>query len=157
MTVQRTLLLGDSLTDVRTLDGMRVLSIGNLRAPGTRKGSDIEVPRGNGVIPVTGRGYDQYSFSIQVRILGDTAEDFEANLDAICAAVIAIDGDLGTRRVPATGSPGYIDRRTLIRFNAGMAFDCLNGVTGKTELQWVNLKGAWTSEDDPATATTWVL
>jgi hypothetical protein len=145
--------------DLNSLDGCETRRI-QMRAPGTRRGSDREVPRRRGAIGVPGLPYAQYSFTVTVKLHGTSPEDFEENLDAISAALQPSGDSLGllTRRRPKTASPFYFDQNANGRYIDGFAFDILNDRTGVTELQFVNLSGAWTDDEDPnADDATWVL
>lgn len=141
MTSPRALLFDG--TDIETLCIVRDFS--GLKAPGLRKGPvGIDVPNRAGVIGVPGLPYAEYAFSIPIFLDGDTEEEYEASYDAISAVLLGPSGDgLGSleRHMPKTG--GYWADTANGRFVADTSYTLFNGTAGTSELQFVNLDGAW--------------
>lgn len=143
MTLPDTLLING--TDLQTL--VTVTDFSGLRAPGTKRGSNLTYPnaRGDAYLP---KVYAAYSFDIPVALTGQDATSslldrrvaFNEALDALTAVL-----DTGllvlTRRLATSG--GYVEHTADGEYNAGLAVQMSNSVSGTTILQFENLTGCW--------------
>lgn len=145
-------------TDIRSLTGLTVIGQMNLFAPGTRRGSNDVIPGRRGQLGAE-LPYDAYAFSINILVTdrdgspcGSQAQMI-ANLAAIGALLAGTNGLVALeRRLPKVGG-GTDDMTAAGQFTTGLSLQTLNLRTGQTELQFVNLDGAWT----PDSGSTWVV
>jgi hypothetical protein len=147
-----TLIVGS--TDLQSLDGIMLGDLSGLFAPGTRRGSNDVIPGLRGHVGAE-KVYDAYAFAIPVTILpqnssGVVPSTYAArralmitNLRALSALLAGTNGLVSlTRRLSKTGG-GYDTHTANGEFIAHNGFSLLNETTGRTELQFVNLSGAW--------------
>jgi hypothetical protein len=141
-------LLVDGL-DLQTVPGLVVMDLAGLFAPGTRRGDDDVIPGRRGQVGAE-LPFDAYAFTIGVALLSDTAEpvpsraQFITRLRTLSAALMGTNGLVTlTRRLANTGGAGYVEHTCAGRFVSGTGFDMLNASNGTTELQFINLDGAW--------------
>ncbi len=129
-------------TDLKALTGITVNSI-ELYAPGTRRGANDTVPGRRGQLGAP-KVWDAYAFSAMITVSGGSGAEMSANLRA-AATALAGDGGLVTltRRLPTATDPFYVDHSAAGEYVGMTAFALLNPVTGRTELQFLNLDGAW--------------
>lgn len=142
-------------TDLQSLSYLYLGDTSGLYAPGLRRGGDDPIPGAQGLLAATDLVLDAYAFSIVVLLEGTTEADFETNLRAAITLCMGTSGNglvTLTRRLAITTGPGYVEHTAPGRFVASNAFALLNSRTGTTELQFINLKGAW-SNDSGATYT----
>lgn len=129
-------------SDVFELPGLTVEGI-DLFAPGRRRGDDDEIPGRRGALPASGLQYAAYAFSVQVRVQGESSAEMVANLRAVIADLSGTDGLVSlTRRLASIGG-GFTEETAQGRFVGSSGFQFLNWETQRTELQFVNLDGAW--------------
>ena len=144
MTLPDTLLING--TDLQML--CTVTDFSNLRAPGTRRGSNLTYPnaRGDAYLP---KVYAAYQFDIPIALTGDDATSslldrriaFNAAFDALTAVL-----DVGlvtlTRRLATTGG-GYVEHTADGEYLSGLAVKMANPIAGTTILEFGNLTGCW--------------
>ena len=143
-------------TDLRGITGLKIIGDMNLYAPGTRRGSDDVIPGRRGQLAAPGLVLDAYSFTVDVQIQGATRGQRNARLASIGTTLVgtAADGLVTlTRRLANSADTGYDTFTAQGRFVAGLSFAILNPYTGKTQLQFLNLDGAWLRTSD----STWVV
>jgi hypothetical protein len=135
-------------TDLETL--FDVLDYSQLRAPGTKRGSNLTYPNVDGDTYVP-KVYAAYNFDIPAAISKDastgTALARRAALNAaIDAAAAVLDNGLlvMTRRLAKVGG-GYNETTADGEYNAGIAVQMKNPLAGTTVLSFVNLSGIWTA------------
>ncbi|MCW2674781.1 MAG: hypothetical protein JWP14_3370 [Frankiales bacterium] len=133
-------------TDLESL--FDVLDYSQLRAPGTKRGSNLTYPNVDGDTHVD-KVYASYNFDIPVALSGDAPTGtelerraaFNAALDA--AAAVLDNGLLVmTRRLAKVGG-GYDETTADGEYNAGLAVKMGNPLAGTTVLSFVNLTGCW--------------
>lgn len=144
MSLPDTLLING--TDLQTL--FEVKDFSQLRAPGTRRGSDLTYPNVDGDTYLE-KVYAAYNFDIPVGLSGDDPTSsllerraaFNAALDA---AIAVLDTGLLTltRRLAKVGG-GYNETTAQGRYSAGLAIQMSNPIAGTTVLSFVNLTGCW--------------
>lgn len=155
MTTDLSTLLFDG-TDLRSLTGLSIIGQMNLFAPGTRRGSNDVIPGRQGQLGAE-LPWDAYAFSINILVTDHdggpcgTQAQMIANLKAIGTLLAGTNG-LGTltRHLPQVGG-GTEVMTAAGQFVSGMSLQTLNLRTGQTELQFVNLSGAWS----PDSGSTW--
>lgn len=150
MSSPNTLLVGGN--DLRTLTGIHIIGDMRLFAPGTRRGSNDVIPGRRGQVGAE-LPYDSYAFSVSVMVLGATREAMVANLAAVGVILAGTNGLVTLERKMAKVGGGTDDMTAAGQFVTGLDLALLNYQTGQTELQFVNLDGAWT----PDSGTTWVV
>jgi hypothetical protein len=137
--------------DVRALTGVSVVGyINGWFAPGTRRGSSDVVADADGelgaALPLAA-----YLLRIPIQVQGATEDAMVTNLLALGALIggTTTGGlvSLTRRHVPASGPT--VDHTAPGRFVTGLADAILNPQTGRSELQYYQLKGYWL---DPATS-----
>lgn len=152
MTYADTLLVDG--TDLSTLTGVTITDLTGLFAPGTRRGADDVIPGRRGQVGAQ-LPYDAYAFTIPV-LLDDgypTGGGLALNLrrgvflSHLRTLATALDGTNGlvtlTRRLTSTDGTGYYTHTAAGRYVGTTAIAMLNPAAGTTELQFVNLDGAW--------------
>lgn len=142
--------------DIQSLDGIVVTDLAGLFAPGRRRGSDDVIGGRDGVVGAA-LPLDAYSFTIPIRVDGGTNPDpvvrralMVANLRAAIAAVggQATGGLVAlTRRLGKVGG-GYDTHTTDGRHVGLNSFALLNFDDGSTDLEFINLRGAWSDGTD---------
>lgn len=135
-------------TDLQSL--VEVTDLSGLFAPGTRRGSNDVIPGQRGQVGAP-KVWDAYSFQIPILIDGGTSTDplvrraqMVANLRTLMTAVSGTNGGLValTRRLAKVGG-GY-DTHTCAGEFAGLnSLALLNFDTGQTDMEFINLDGAW--------------
>jgi len=135
-------------TDIRGLTGVKVVGAMDLFAPGTRRGSHDVIPGRAGQVGAE-LPYDAYSFSIPVRIFGATREAMIANLRAVGTLLAGTNGLVSLERRLAKVGGGYDAHTAAGQFVTGLGLSLLNPATGRTELQFINLDGAWFDASAP--------
>ena len=130
-------------TDLRSLSYIKIVGVMDLFAPGDLRGPLLQVPRvdGDRAAPLPRASYILH---VPVQISGATRGERNDNLRALGPLMY---GDRGivtlTRRI-ATGDGGdYAEHTAPGQFITGLSAAWLNHVTGRTELQFYNLKGGW--------------
>lgn len=159
MSYLKTLLVNG--TDLRTMTGARVLAM-DLYAPGVVRGDVITVPGRQGALGVA-LVRDVYAFSVSIMLDGADEATWTANLANIASTIAPVAaGGLCSleRRLPASGASPYMSSYANGQFTGGLSPTMFPGlISGRTELQFVNLSGGWTTDvadvDDP-TAGTWM-
>lgn len=146
-------------TDLQSLTGIVVQDLSGLFAPGTRRGSNDVIPGRDGQVGAA-LPLDAYSFSIPIVVDGGTDPDpvarravMVANLRAAVAAVggqstgglVAL-----TRRLGKVGG-GYDIHTADGQHVALNTFSLMNFDNGKTDLEFINLNGAWLD------GSTWIV
>jgi hypothetical protein len=133
-------------TDLESL--FDVLDYSQLRAPGTKRGTNLTYPNVDGDTYVP-KVYASYNFDIPAALSKDAATGSavarRAALNAaIDAAAAALDNGLlaMTRRL-AKVSGGYDETTADGEYNAGLAVQMKNPLAGTTVLSFVNLTGCW--------------
>jgi hypothetical protein len=161
-TLPDTLLVGS--TDIQSLAGIVVEDFSGLFAPGTRRGQNDVIPGRQGQLGAP-KVYDAYAFSIPITVLpyasdGTMASTLQArraqtiaNLRAASAALAGTNGLVALTRRLSSGASSYVSHTCSGEFVEGLGLTLLNTETGQTELQFVNLDGAWW---DAATST-WLV
>jgi hypothetical protein len=141
------------LVDGVTLEacGFLVTDLSGLFAPGTRRGDDDVIPGRRGAVGAE-LPYDAYQFSIPVALLSaepallPRAHRRAVWVDKLRTACAVFAGNNGlvtlTRRL-STETAGPVDHTCAGRFITGTTFEMLNAFNGTTELQFINLDGAW--------------
>lgn len=129
--------------DLRAMDGIRIVGYMELFAPGDRRGDDSIVPGARGELgsqlPLA-----KYIFHVPIQVMGNTRGERNDNLRVLGSIVSGTGGLVTLTRRIATGSgSGYVEHTAPGRFITGLTPTLLNHVTGRTELQFYNLKGAW--------------
>lgn len=146
MTLVDTLLVNG--VDVQSLAGITVTRL-DLFAPGLRRGSDDVVPGRRGQVGAA-LVYDAYAFSVEILVSGSTHAEMVANLAAVGAALATSTGLVTlTRRLSTSG--GHVDHTASGRYVGITAVELLNTESAQTELQFVQLDGAWN------TGTAWLV
>lgn len=125
-----------------------VLDYSQLRAPGTKRGSNLTYPNVDGDTHVP-KVYASYNFDIPAALSKDTdtgtALERRAALNAaIDAAAALLDNGLlvMTRRLAKVGG-GYDETTADGEYNAGLTVKMANPLAGTTVLSFVNLTGCW--------------
>lgn len=138
--------------DLQALDGIVIGDLSGLFAPGTRRGDHDTVPGRQGQLGAE-LPYDAFAFSVPITVLGSSHFEFLTRLKAVGDALYGTNG-LGTltRRLD-DGAGGYVTHTAAGQFASFNTFSLLNSDTGQTELNFVNLDGAWWD----ATASAWVV
>jgi hypothetical protein len=133
-------------TDLQSI--FDVLDLSQLRAPGTKRGSNLTYPNVDGDTYVP-KVYAAYNFDIPAAVSGDDASStllarraaLNAAIDA--AGALLDDGLLVmTRRLAKVGG-GYDSTTASGEYNAGLTVQMANPVAGTTVLSFVNLSGCW--------------
>lgn len=145
-----TLLVDDN--DIRAIDGIKVVGfISGLFAPATRRGDDTVLPGEDGelgeALPLA-----KYVISAPIMVLGDTRGERNDNLRAAADLLGGLSSNglvTLTRRIAKGAADLYDEDDAPGRFIGGLTFDILNPNTGRTELQWYNLAGGWSSDGEP--------
>lgn len=139
--------------DLQNIAGITVTNLDGLLAPGTRRGENVVVPGRRGAIGVP-KVYDAYEFAVGITVDGGdgTAQARRVTMLARLATLsAALDGDGGlvtlTRRI--ANSTTYVEHTASGEFVDGLQVTLLNADTGETELQFVNLDGAWFASGAP--------
>ncbi|SRR6266705_1141473 len=147
-----TLLVGS--TDIQSLAGIVVEDFSGLFAPGTRRGQNEVIPGRQGQIGAE-KVYDAYAFSIPITVLphasdGSVSSNLQArraqviaNLRAASAALAGTNGLVTLTRRLSDSATTYVSHTCAGEFVQGLGMTLLNVETGQTELQFVNLDGAW--------------
>lgn len=151
-TALKTTLLFDG-TDLQNLDGIALeQDLGWIFAPGTRRGSHDTIPGRQGQLGAQ-LPYDAYSFAVPITVLGDTHHEMLTILAGVGAALAGTNG-LGTleRRLD-DGAGGYVAHTAAGQFASFNSTSLLNPATGRTELTFANLDGAWYD----AGSSTWLV
>lgn len=146
-------------TDLQSLTGIVAQDLSGLFAPGTRRGSNDVIPGRDGQLGAA-LPLDAYSFSIPILVDGGTDPDpvarravMVANLRAAMAAIWG--GSNGglvalSRRLGKVGG-GYDTHTCSGQFVTLNSFSLLNFDNGKTDLEFINLNGAWLD------GSTWIV
>ncbi len=146
--------------DLRTLPGIIVESL-ELFAPGRRRGENDVIPGRPGALGFGGP-FEAYAFAVAVTVTPADAGGVEPatdvgrrvlmldNLRGLAAALAGAGGLVTLTRRLATAT-GYDAHTAAGQYVDGLAVELLNPETGSTELQFVNLDGAWWD------GTTWLV
>lgn len=134
-------------TDLQSIAGIIVTNLDGLLAPGTRKGENVPISGRRGVIGVP-KVYDAYEFGVGIRVEGDDRAAMLATL-ATLSAVLDGDGGLVTLTRRLVSGSSYVEQTAAGEFVDGLQVALLNGWTGDTELQFVNLDGCWFASAAP--------
>jgi hypothetical protein len=140
-------------TDLSTVPGLVITDLSGLFAPGTRRGEDDVIPGRRGQIGAQ-LPYDAYAFTIPIALTSGDVDGttssavrrghFIAHLRALSAALDGTNGLVTlTRRLTSTDGTGYDTHTAAGRYVAGTAIAMLNPDSGATDLQFINLDGAW--------------
>jgi hypothetical protein len=132
--------------------GLTVLDYAGLFAPGNRRGDDDVIPGRRGQVGAQ-LPYDAFAFSVPVAFAFNT-DTFTNPLQARRLALMTL-ANLGvyltgtnglvtlTRRLSSDDAEGYTEHTASGRYVAGTAVAFLNPYNWTTELQFINLDGAW--------------
>lgn len=141
--------------DLQALTGITINDL-DLLAPGTRRGSDDIIPGRDGQLGAP-LPLDAYSFSVPITVDGGTDPGLHARRATMLATLRAAIADIGgmttgglvtlTRRLAKVGG-GYDEHTAPGRFVAANTFSLIRWDTGRTELEFVNLAGAWSDGTD---------
>jgi hypothetical protein len=134
-----------------------VTDLSGLFAPGTRRGEDDVIPGRRGQVGAE-LPYDAYAFSIPCAFTFETG-DGTGVLDARIAALGSLAGLAGqcagnnglvtlTRKLVAFNDDGYVLHTAAGRYVGGSGAQFLNPYNWTTELQFINLDGAWFDGDN---------
>jgi len=136
--------------DLRTdFDGLRVVGDMNLFASGNRRGQDDTVPGRRGQLGNPNLPFDAYPFSVTVDVEAETQGQLYARLAALGDGVVGTNGLVTlTRRLAAPDDASTIDYTAAGRFVLGTSLQLWNPFMGRTELQFINLDGAWRRNSD---------
>lgn len=145
--------------DIQALPGITVLNVEELYAPGRRRGEDDVILGQDGLLGSPDLPLEAYSFSFPIRIDGGNDPDrvvrramFNANLRSAIRQINGhANGGLVTlkRRLAKPGG-GYWEGTAPGRCAAMNSFSLLesNPDKGETELEFVNLRGAWLEDGE---------
>lgn len=135
-------------TDIKALSGVVVNSI-DYFAPAKRRGDNDTVPGRQGQIGHS-KPLDSFSFSANITVKvtsGATVNlrrvNMVANLRAFMKSCRGDGGQVLLQRVLMTGESSTTTTEALGEFVGANSFSLLNYQTGKTEVEFINLDGAW--------------
>lgn len=143
--------------------GVMVTDYSGLFAPGTRRGDDDVIPGRRGQVGAE-LPYDAYVFSIPVTFANErdpvwTPHDFRiVSLQALASMGAYLAGNNGLVTLTRTLSAqvgvggeyeaGIVEHTAAGRYIGGTAVTFLNPYNWTTELQFINLDGAWFDGED---------
>jgi hypothetical protein len=133
-------------TDIRSVAGVEIVGDMNLFAPGTRRGNDDVVPGQRGMLAAPGLVLDAYAFTVDLKIKAANRGQRDAYILALGALLVGTnnDGLIGlTRRLANSSDTGYDSYTAQGRFVTGLNFQVVNPGMAQTQLQFLNLSGAW--------------
>lgn len=139
-------------TDLHSLTGVSVVGFMDLYAPGTRRGSNDVIPGARGQVGAE-LPYEAYTFHIPIQVKGATREAMVANLRAVGTLLAGTNGLVTLERRLAKVGGGYDAYTAAGQVVTAFSINLFNFALARTELQFVNLDGAWT----PDSGATWVV